>query len=118
MTRLSSFDNEFYRRQVIAGLAYEKLCLPWDVARRTIQLQKFTHIPGERSSTTTLLLRKLREDGLSSFFEEYGRASLHETSLPPTRRYLYNTMRTLGRAGPWGIGFLVWEVSGYGLSSA
>lgn len=32
------------------------------------------------------------------------------------RTKLMGVVRTLGRVGPWGIGFLVWEMYGSGLS--
>lgn len=51
---------------IMAGLAYEKLCQPWDVARRAVSLQK-SH-PSDRQSVFSVLIRKLETDGIASFF--------------------------------------------------
>lgn len=101
---------------VIAGLAYELLSRPWDVARRQVHLDQSHSLAtnSPRNYTISILARKLRDDGPLSFFQLP--ASLHEES-PSTgvgRRRLYTTLRTLARVGPWGVGFLVWEAFGPG----
>ena len=101
---------------VTAGLAYEVVCRPWDVARRLAHLDRV-------QSTTThgprrlfgLITRKVHEDGLLSFFRE---ATSYEEKTPMSlgRQRLLAVARTLGRVGPWGVGFLVWEAFGPGIS--
>lgn len=85
-----------------AGLAYELASRPFDIARKTVHVDRIT-VPTEHHSMTALLLRKVEAEGLTSFF-----ANPHPTRDGPsshTRRVL----RTLARVGPWGVGFLVWE---------
>lgn len=99
---------------VVAGLAYESLCKPWDVARRAISLHKtlVTH-PTSRQSSFSVLMQKVQADGITSFFRENS-AGLHEH--PQLRsnihRRISSAVRTLGRVGPWGVGFLAWESFG------
>ena len=64
------------------------------------------------------LCRRLREDGLLSFFRDphHNAVPNDEAHLSPLRRRLYSASRTLARVGPWGIGFLVWEAFGPGIS--
>jgi len=100
---------------IIAGLAYEKLCHPWDVARRAVSLQKSHR---DRQSVFSVLMRKLEADGIASFFREHsaGLSDRHELRSNVHRRIsLSSAFRTLGRVGPWGVGFLVWESFGPGL---
>jgi hypothetical protein len=93
--------------QGIAGLTYESVCRPWDVARRTVQLDRIMNPSRAHSTAVLIILRKVREDGLSSFFHHtYSPHALHRSA---TRRKVYSMLRTIGRVGPWGIGFLVWE---------
>ncbi|KZT11292.1 uncharacterized protein LAESUDRAFT_720506 [Laetiporus sulphureus 93-53] len=100
----------------IAGLAYELTCRPWDIARKTMHISRVAY-PADGHSVTTVLLDKLRHDGLLSFFEDPAHALHYEdTSSSPMRRRLHSASRTLARVGPWGVGFLVWEAFGPGLS--
>jgi len=99
-----------------AGLAYELTCRPWDVARKAVHVDRVRSV-SERHSVTVILLRKLQEDGLCSYFKDPNHVPHHEdlsTSL--LRRRIYSASRTLARVGPWGIGFLVWEAFGPGIS--
>jgi hypothetical protein len=95
----------------VAGLAYEVVCRPIDHSRRAHYLQE-THNKGDRSIIRTLS-HKLKEDGILSFFKDPS-SHLHET--PSSRPRLHAFLRTLARVGPWGVGFLVWESLGPGLS--
>ncbi|TFK76588.1 hypothetical protein BDN72DRAFT_852853 [Pluteus cervinus] len=101
---------------VAAGLAYEYVCLPWDNARRIVYLER-SIIPNEKPqpSLFSTLSQKLREEGISPFFQH--RMVPHESPSEFSVRYpkTYVSLRTLARAGPWGIGFLVWEAYGPGL---
>ncbi|KAK0502643.1 hypothetical protein EDD18DRAFT_1134283 [Armillaria luteobubalina] len=95
---------------VVAGLAYEFVGRPWDVARRTVQLD---HISSDRAggkhSPFTALLNRFREEGLVYFFRNPYKVVDHAHSISPSQRRLNTMLRTLGRVGPWGVGFLVWE---------
>lgn len=84
--------------------------MPWDVARRTVQLSRATNTSGARSTAALIILRKVREDGISTMFHNpYSPArtsSMHDTTI---RRRVYSMLKTVGRVGPWGVGFVVWE---------
>ena len=95
----------------VAGLAYEMVCRPIDHSRRAYYLQG-VHDKGDHSAVRTLF-DKLKEDGVLSLFKDPG-SHLHET--PTSRPRLHAFLRTLARVGPWGVGFLVWESLGPGLS--
>lgn len=100
-------DNLNLRRfKIVAGVAYELVSRPWDAARRIVQLNKITttgHTP------LSALMERLRHDQPHSFFRDPNTV-LHSPSSP-----FYRALKILGRAGPWGIGFLVWEAYGPGL---
>ncbi|THH20356.1 hypothetical protein EW146_g965 [Bondarzewia mesenterica] len=102
---------------VLAGLAYELLSRPWDVARRTVYLERVhssaTHSP--RHSAVTVLAQKARDDGLLFFFQNPTPIHHHQITDAGKRR-LHAALRTLARVGPWGVGFLVWEAFGPGIS--
>lgn len=95
-----------------AGLAYELVGRPWDAARKAVHIDRV--IAGrEHHSIATILTRKLKEDGLTSFFENQSPAShTNDAHVSPFQRRLHSAMRTLGRIGPWGVAFLVWETFG------
>jgi hypothetical protein len=102
---------------VAAGLAYEVVGRPWDVARKLAhieQVQSFTdHRP--RRYLIDSIARKIRDDGLLSFFRDAA-GTEERTLTSPGRQRLLAAARTLGRVGPWGVGFLVWEAFGPGIS--
>lgn len=104
---------------VLAGLSYELVGRPWDVARRTIELHNAPQ-PGQSRLKATLrtLETKLQQDGLLSFFRAVPSSAGASTDvgMSGARRRLYATLRVLGRVGPWGVGFLIWEALGPGLS--
>ncbi|KAH0830451.1 hypothetical protein J3R83DRAFT_1848, partial [Lanmaoa asiatica] len=96
---------------MIAGLTYESLCRPWDVARRAITLEK--SLSSSRQSSFSVLMQKLQGDGITSFFREHSAGFLEHPELrPSTHRRISSALRTLARVGPWGVGFLVWESFG------
>ncbi|KAI0319797.1 hypothetical protein OF83DRAFT_1108230 [Amylostereum chailletii] len=101
-----------------AGLAYEVLSRPWDVARRLVYLDRVNSTVHHTSRHILfgIVARKVREDGLLSLFHAPGPVHHDPPSVSPGRRRLNTALRTLGRVGPWGIGFLVWEAFGPGLS--
>jgi hypothetical protein len=101
---------------VTAGLAYELVCRPWDIARKLARLERIqsaaTHRPGHY--LFDILARKIHEDGFLSLLRNP--AGQRETMLSsPGRQRLLAIGRTLGRVGPWGVGFLVWEAFGPGI---
>lgn len=105
---------------VLAGLTYEMVGRPFDVARRTIELHHVAESGQSRFKTAFRTLQvKIQHDGLLSFFRapaslDSSSASGADTNL--LRRRLFSTLRVLGRVGPWGAGFLIWEAFGPGLS--
>ncbi|KAG7453011.1 uncharacterized protein BT62DRAFT_977494 [Guyanagaster necrorhizus] len=95
---------------VVAGLAYEFVGRPWDNARHTVQLDLFSSgHAGGKHSPFIVLFDKFREEGLAYFFRNPYRVIDHSHSLSPSQLRLNTMLRTLGRVGPWGVGFLVWE---------
>ena len=102
---------------VIAGLAYELSGRPWDVARRTLYLSR-VHSTATHTSKRlmiTLLLKKVNDDGLLGFFRDPNANDQVRVAHGSYRQTTYAALRTLGRVGPWGVGFLVWEAFGPGI---
>ncbi|KAF9001894.1 hypothetical protein BDQ17DRAFT_1390854 [Cyathus striatus] len=94
---------------VVAGLAHEYVSRPWDTVRRALRTGMLSD-PVARP--TTILFHLISEKGVTGLFR------VHYT--PKTRSDIKGTavrniFRTLGRVGPWGFGFLVWEAYGSGL---
>jgi hypothetical protein len=99
----------------MAGLAYEVVGRPWDVARRTAHLNGLTTVPN--SSVILSVMQRVREDGILVFFRDPTTVSHeHMRCVGGNHRRLHSVLRTLARVGPWGVGFLVWEIYGPGLS--
>ncbi|EJF66019.1 hypothetical protein DICSQDRAFT_97718 [Dichomitus squalens LYAD-421 SS1] len=98
----------------IAGLSYEILSRPWDAMRRAVHHDRLAPVQHQRS-IAGIILHKAREDGVLSFFTSPAHAH-HDPSPSRMRRRLNTALRTLGRVGPWGVGFLAWEAFGPGLS--
>lgn len=94
----------------MAGLSYEYVCRPWDVARRIIYSERSKAVL-RTESTIFLLQRHYIAEGVSSFFRLHDQHSSNEA---PSR--VARFLRTAGRVGPWGVGFLVWEAYGSGLA--
>lgn len=107
---------------VTAGLAYELCARPFDAMRRAIHLERlsassdapFKPLPSLLSAVS----HKLRDEGLVSFFRNPTKApdDTPVASREGLRRRLYAASRMLARLGPWGVGFLVWESLGPGIS--
>jgi len=102
---------------VTAGLAYEVASRPWDVARKIAEIERDEALTAHRPGRYVIdsVARKISNDGLLSFFRD---TTVKEESLfsSPWRQRLHTTARTIGRVGPWGVGFLVWEAFGPGIS--
>ncbi|KAF8581218.1 hypothetical protein K439DRAFT_1636374 [Ramaria rubella] len=84
---------------LLAGISYEFICRPFDVARRCINASV---IERHHMSIASILVNKVEADGILSFFRDPTRTM---TPRAPT----YTWLRTLGRVGPWGVAFLAWE---------
>jgi hypothetical protein len=101
---------------VVAGLAYEFVSRPFDIARKAVQQDKVMYTK-DHGSAMTAIMRKTRQDGIATFFRDPS-GGQSTTSSPGNvgSRRLYATLRTLARVGPWGVGFLAWEAFGPGIS--
>lgn len=102
---------------VTAGLAYEVVCRPWDVARRLAHLDRvqFATTHRQRHHIFSLITRKIHDDGFLSIFRDTT-SRKEKNPMSRGRQRLLAVARTLGRVGPWGVGFLVWEAFGPGIS--
>ncbi|KAI0687128.1 hypothetical protein BC835DRAFT_1512812 [Cytidiella melzeri] len=98
----------------IAGLTYEISCRPWDNARRAVHVD-YVLSSTEQHSVTSILLSKAKRDGWLSFFNSSG-GHVHESHASTLHRRMHTFLRTVARVGPWGVGFLVWEAFGPGIS--
>ena len=95
--------------KVIAGLTYELVGRPWDVARRVIHLKRLANSTGVEPSYR-ILKGHVMAHGLKYLFQHP-----HKEFAQGGTRW-NRALRTAGRVGPWGIGFLVWEAYNSGLS--
>ena len=104
---------------VLAGLAYEMVGRPWDVARRAVHLQAISNTGTSTLHVFRTLVAKAEKDGILSFFRVPSAISLESgpvSNVSALRRRLFSALRVLGRVGPWGAGFLIWEAFGPGLA--
>jgi len=101
---------------VVAGLAYELISRPFDVARKAVKQYRVIHAQSQGSAMVAVM-QKVCQDGIVTFFRD---ASAGDNSAKSpggaSRRRLYHALRTFARVGPWGVGFLMWEAFGPGLS--
>ena len=101
---------------VIAGLAYELVSRPWDAARKAVRIDRVsTAAEGGQRSFMHIIIQKLRDDGIISFFKNPTHVH-QDKSTSRLQRSLLSFGRTLARVGPWGVGFLAWEAFGPGIS--
>lgn len=101
---------------VVAGLAYELIARPFDIARRTVH---HSHLvtTSSASSVVAVLKVKIHEEGFMALFRGAETASdLHARQGSRTKRNINSMLRLLARVGPWGVGFLIFEAFGPGLS--
>ncbi|KAJ6488587.1 hypothetical protein C8R47DRAFT_1177349 [Mycena vitilis] len=98
---------------VIAGLSYEVIGRPWDVARHAARLNLLN--TQEYHSPLVLLTRKIQQEGFRSLFRD-PTAVPHGPSPKDGYMRIYGVLRTLARVGPWGVGFLVYQAYDAGLN--
>jgi hypothetical protein len=101
-----------------AGLAYEVVCRPWDATRRLAHIEQIQACTAHRPRRYLIdsIARKIHDDGLLSFFRDAAGKEEGTLSSPRNQKLLV-AARTLGRVGPWGVAFLVWETFGSGIVS-
>ncbi|EED84195.1 predicted protein [Postia placenta Mad-698-R] len=81
----------------VAGLAYELTCRPWDIARKAVHVDRLRPA-SERHSILVIILRKIREDGIISYFQDPNYLPHHDDqATSPLRRRVYSASRTLAR---------------------
>ncbi|KAF8184880.1 hypothetical protein K438DRAFT_1907723 [Mycena galopus ATCC 62051] len=97
---------------VIAGLSYEIIGRPWDVARHAARVNLLSD--REYHSPLVLVTQKIQRDGFLSLFRNP--ATVGVVSSSTARSRIYSVLRTLARVGPWGVGFLVYQAYDSGLS--
>lgn len=122
-TRMQSLRRHFPRTVhgvtlvsggVIAGLSYELISRPFDMARRAVQEDRSLPTQKQHSAAIAVMSR-IKQDGILSFFKGVPSENPSVPGSAASRR-LYAALRTLARVGPWGVGFLVWEAFGPGIS--
>lgn len=75
-----------------------------------IRLERYQNPSHSGESPFTLLTRIATRDGIGVFFRST------TSTVTESRTKYHRILRTMGRVGPWGVGFLVWEICGPGLS--
>lgn len=101
-----SVDDYLYLAKVFAGLAYEFTCRPFDIARRAIYLNNLERL----EPPYKILQRRFIENGVTFFFQTNIMPQFQPVKQPTKWTRI---LRTIGRVGPWGVGFLIWEVYGH-----
>ncbi|KAK7023966.1 hypothetical protein R3P38DRAFT_2955152 [Favolaschia claudopus] len=91
---------------VIAGMAYEVIGRPWDAARHAARLNLLTD--QDYRPPLALVLQQVKQEGFLSLFR--GHTASHAVTPSTVRSRIYSVLRTLARVGPWGVGFLVYQV--------
>ncbi|KAG8745113.1 hypothetical protein FRC10_008724 [Ceratobasidium sp. 414] len=121
---------------VVGGIGHEIIGRPFDISRRILHINE-SHIRAERIAspgsplhppgasltppprdplwTRTLsafnvLRETAREEGYLYFFRSPASSAFDSDSSPYRR--LHTALRTIGRVGPWGAAFVVWEATG------
>jgi hypothetical protein len=102
---------------VLAGLSYEFVARPFDVARKTVQLSKLRAASSlDGYPAMVAVLRKVQDDGMSSFFRNPESQRAIRGGSDGISRRVSACLRVLARVGPWGVGFLIFEAFGPGLA--
>jgi len=127
---------------VVAGLGYEVVCRPFDNARRLVYLEDVRRRGVDSSSSdagappdslgsrrggtkpetrsrivTRVILQKIKKDGVLYFFSNPQQVThVPDGAVSRATRGMYAVLKTLGRVGPWGVGFLLYESLGGNLT--
>ncbi|KAG8967237.1 hypothetical protein FRC03_010312 [Tulasnella sp. 419] len=108
---------------VAAGFGYEFAARPFDNARRIVyehrmelpkdtgSLSKVALPMKSATAKSHILLTHLKENGFASLFRLPGTVVQEDQATHFRRTKMF--LRVLGRLGPWGVGFLMWEGMGY-----
>jgi hypothetical protein len=97
---------------VFAGLAYEIASRPFDNARKLVQQARLESNSKRISTNFKPIFVKVVADGLTPFFRNpHIQAQTSDAARSSSKR-LQTALRTLARVGPWGVGFLAWEIFG------
>ncbi|KIO27097.1 hypothetical protein M407DRAFT_233550 [Tulasnella calospora MUT 4182] len=110
---------------VVAGLCYELAARPFDNARRIVHEQrlhaeaKSSHRPLPATAPVKdpssfrpimrIVIAHIKEHGIMSLLQNTAAATSTDVGRSPGYRRAVIALRTLGRLGPWGVGFLMWE---------
>ncbi|QRV74757.1 mitochondrial carrier protein [Ceratobasidium sp. AG-Ba] len=121
---------------VIGGIGHEIISRPFDISRRVLHINE-AHIRTERMITAkeslgaselnktalphgsiwnrtisaiNVLKQTAHEEGYLYFFRSPTPTAFDSHSSPYRR--LHTALRTMGRVGPWGVAFVVWEATG------
>lgn len=91
---------------VVAGLTYEFITRPFDIARQAIRSEQLS-TGNTKGRYMPLLQNFIAKHGLIVFVRGISPASIQQSDSRTAQKRLYAVLRAVGRAGPWGIGFLV-----------
>ncbi|KAJ7702306.1 hypothetical protein B0H17DRAFT_1157479 [Mycena rosella] len=90
---------------VVAGLSYEVIGRPWEVARQAVRLRVVTS--QEYRSPLVLIARKIQQEGFLCLFRDS--TVVNSPPVAGSYRRIYSVLRTLARVGPWGLAFLIFQ---------
>jgi hypothetical protein len=92
---------------VVAGLVYEFIGRPFEVLRSLTRLTLPSDKALQSGNMTQVALHRVRTRGILSFFQN--------VDIARTSGRTQSCLRLLGRVGPWGLAFWIWEVLGLGV---
>jgi len=91
---------------VVAGLVYEFIGRPFEVMRSLTR----SSLPADKTlqgkNMLQIVLQRAQTRGITSFFRS--------AEVARTSSRTQSCLRLLGRVGPWGLAFWIWEVLGLG----
>jgi hypothetical protein len=118
---------------VIGGIGHEFIGRPFDISRRILHINEAhvraermslakssPHLPGAelsqrslwtRTSSAFKILRETAQEEGYRYFLRSPTPSALDSGSSPYRR-LHTALRAMGRVGPWGVAFVVWEATG------
>jgi hypothetical protein len=92
---------------VVAGLVYELIGRPFEVLRSLTRLSLPSEKALQNNNMIQISLHRARTRGVLSFFRS--------ADIVRTSSRVQSCLRLLGRVGPWGLAFWIWEVLGLGI---